>query len=464
MNNKYIIEFKSLVKIGVPIFGSQMSYMLMGATDTAIAGRASATDLAGLAVGTAFANTLWFFVTGVIFSVTPIVAQLYGAKKYFEIGKKLREILWIAAFLGLLLSFIIFNLDSVFTFLPIKESITNVTSGYLKAVAPGIAFITVFTCLRCYSEGMKLTIPIFIIAFSGMLLNIPLDLMFVYGWFGAPKLGGVGCGVATSIVAFIMMITLFIYIFFSKKYTKTKPFLKFTPPSMDTTKEVFKLGLPIGIGIFIELSMFSGAAIILSVLGEVVVASHSVAINIASLFFMVPLSIGLAAATRVGNLIGENNPQQAKVASYSTIYLCIIGALINIVIILTLSSQIVGLYTSELPVFELAVSLIIFAAIFQLPDGIQMGALGSLRGYKDTFIPMVLLLISYWVFAMPIGFYLTNYGIIVPLGAKGMWIGMIIGLSIFSVLSILRLRWIIQMYFKMQNRNTKVSSVEHVSN
>ena len=179
---------------------------------------------------------------------------------------------------------------------------------------------------------------------------------------------------------------------------------------------------------------------------------------------MVPLSIGLAAATRVGNLIGENNPQQAKVASYSTIYLCIIGALINIVIILTLSSQIVGLYTSELPVFELAVSLIIFAAIFQLPDGIQMGALGSLRGYKDTFIPMVLLLISYWVFAMPIGFYLTNYGIIVPLGAKGMWIGMIIGLSIFSVLSILRLRWIIQMYFKMQNRNTKVSSVEHVSN
>ena len=298
--------------------------------------------------------------------------------------------------------------------------------------------------MRCYSEGMTLTKPIFIIAFSGMLLNIPLDLIFVYGWFGFPKLGGMGCGVATSIVSLIMMVVLFMYIALSKNYKKTAPFIAFTLPSIETTKEVFKLGLPIGIGIFIELSMFSGAAIILSVLGEVVVASHTVAINIASLFFMVPLAIGLAAATRVGNLIGEKNPYQAKIASHSTIFLCIVGALMNVLIILIFGSNIVSLYTTELPVFELALSLIIFAAIFQIPDGIQMGALGSLRGYKDTFIPMILLLISYWVFAMPIGFYLTNYGFASPLGAKGMWYGMIIGLSIFSILSIFRLRWIIK--------------------
>ena len=451
MNNKYIIEFKSIVKIGIPIFGSQMSYMLMGATDTIIAGRASATDLAGLAVGTAFANTLWFFVTGVIFSVTPIVAQLFGAKKFKEIGKKLREILWIAGFLGFLLACVIFNLDLLLVFLPIEDSITNVTTGYLKAVAPGIAFITIFTCLRCYSEGMTLTKPIFIIAFTGMLLNIPLDLIFVYGWFGLPQLGGMGCGVATSIVSLIMMIVLFVYIALSKNYKKTTPFKSFTLPSIETTKEVFKLGLPIGIGIFIELSMFSGAAIILSVLGEVVVASHTVAINIASLFFMVPLAIGLAAATRVGNLIGEKNPHQAKIASHSTIFLCIIGALMNVLIILIFGSNIVSLYSTELPVFELALSLIIFAAIFQIPDGIQMGALGSLRGYKDTFIPMILLLISYWIFAMPIGFYLTNYGFERPLGAKGMWYGMIIGLSIFSILSIFRLSWIIKRTLKFKN-------------
>ena len=414
----------------------------MGTTDTIIAGRASANDLAGLAVGTAFSNTVWFFFTGIIFAVTPIVAQLYGAKKFLEIGKKLREILWVAAALGLLMAFIFFNMNIIIDLLPIKSSITSITIDYLKAVSIGWFFVTIFTCLRCYSEGMTYTKPVFYIAFAGVLLNIPLDLIFVYGYFGAPKLGGVGCGIATTIVSFIMMISIFVYINISERYKKTKPFLEFTLPSLATTKEVFKLGLPIGLGIFIELSMFSGAAIILSVLGEVVVAGHSVAINIASLFFMVPLAIGLASSTRVGNLIGERNPKQAKVAATSTVLLCMMGALMNSVIIILFGSYIVGLYTTEIPVLELAISLIFFAAIFQLPDGIQMGALGSLRGYKDTFIPMILLLISYWIFAMPIGYYLTNFGFGNPYGAKGMWFGMIIGLTIFSFLSIFRLRWI----------------------
>ena len=444
MIDKYIIEFKQLIKIGIPIFGSQMSYMLMGATDTLIAGRASSADLAGLAVGNAFSTTLWMFVSGVIFSVTPIVAQLYGAKKYTEIGKKVREILWIALFLGLSICLILMNIGLFLDLLPIEEGITSISTEYLKAVSVGYAFITIFTCLRCYSEGMTLAKPVFYIAFGGMLLNIPLDLMFVYGWFGAPKLGGVGCGYATTIVSFVMMIALILYIYISKNYKKTELFSGYSPPSAETTKEVFKLGFPIGFGIFIELSMFSGAAIILGILGETVVASHSIAINIASLFFMVPLSIGLASATRVGNLIGEQNPRQAKVASYATIYMCILGAVINSVIIIVFRTSLVGIYTTDLLVIDLAVSLLIFAAIFQIPDGIQMGALGGLRGYKDTFIPMILLFISYWIFAMPIGYFLTNTGFNKPLGAAGMWYGMIIGLTIFSFLSIGRLNWIIK--------------------
>ena len=421
-----------------------MSYMLMGATDTLIAGRASSADLAGLAVGNAFSTTLWMFVSGVIFSVTPIVAQLYGAKKFTEIGKKVREILWIALFLGLSICLILMNMGLFLNLLPIEEGITSISTEYLKAVSVGYAFITIFTCLRCYSEGMTLAKPVFYIAFGGMLLNIPLDLMFVYGWFGAPKLGGVGCGYATTIVSFVMMIALILYIYISKHYKKTELFSGYSPPSAETTKEVFKLGFPIGFGIFIELSMFSGAAIILGILGETVVASHSIAINIASLFFMVPLSIGLASATRVGNLIGEQNPRQAKIASYTTIYMCILGALINSLIIIVFRTSLVGIYTTDLLVLDLAVSLLIFAAIFQIPDGIQMGALGGLRGYKDTFIPMILLFISYWIFAMPIGYFLTNTGFNKPLGAAGMWYGMIIGLSIFSFLSIGRLNWIIK--------------------
>ena len=447
MLKRYFEEIKTLSKIGIPIFGTQMSYMLMGTTDTIIAGRASSLDLAGLGQGTIISNTIFFLFCGVIFSVTPIVAQLNGAKRYVEIGKKLREILWIAGLLGFVLMIVLININPVintiydFLNLDIDKELQTIATDYLRVVAPGIAFLTIFSCLRCYSEGMALTLPVFIISVSAMLINIPLDIIFVYGLFGAPKLGGVGCGIATSIVTFSAMIVMACYIAFSKKYSKTKPFSEFTPPSLETFKEVFKLGFPIGFGIFIELSMFSGAGLIIAVLGPTILASHLIAINIASLFFVVPLSIGLASATRVGNLVGEEKPSDAKFASSAAVYFCLITALINMLVILAFKTQLVGLYNNEEIVIATASALLIFAAIFQIPDGIQMGALGSLRGYKDTFIPMILLLISYWIFALPTGYYLS-VGSTDALGASGMWIAMILGLCIFAVLSIIRLRHI----------------------
>ena len=447
MLKRYFKEIKTLSKIGIPIFGTQMSYMLMGTTDTIIAGRASSLDLAGLGQGTIISNTIFFLFCGVIFSVTPIVAQLNGAKRYVEIGKKLREILWIAGLLGFVLMIVLININPVintiydFLNLDIDKELQTIATDYLRVVAPGIAFLTIFSCLRCYSEGMALTLPVFIISVSAMLINIPLDIIFVYGLFGAPKLGGVGCGIATSIVTFSAMIVMACYIAFSKKYSKTKPFSEFTPPSLETFKEVFKLGFPIGFGIFIELSMFSGAGLIIAVLGPTILASHLIAINIASLFFVVPLSIGLASATRVGNLVGEEKPSDAKFASFAAVYFCLITALINMVVILAFKTQLVGLYNNEEIVIATASALLIFAAIFQIPDGIQMGALGSLRGYKDTFIPMILLLISYWIFALPTGYYLS-VGSTDALGASGMWIAMILGLCIFAVLSIIRLKYI----------------------
>jgi MATE family multidrug resistance protein len=447
----YLEEIKKLSKIGIPIFGTQLSYMLMGTTDTIIAGRASSLDLAGLGQGTIISNTLFFLFCGVIFSVTPIIAQLNGAMKFEEIGKKLREILWIAILLGILLMLILININpfinSIYDFLSldIDKELQEIATSYLKVVAPGMAFLTIFTCLRCYSEGMALTLPVFVISASAMIINIPLDIIFVYGLFGAPKLGGVGCGIATSIVTFCSMIVMILYILFSPKYKKTKPFSEFTMPSKKTSIEVFKLGLPIGFGIFIELSMFSGAGLIIAVLGPKILASHLIAINIASLFFVVPLSIGLASATRVGNLVGEKNFLGAKFASFSAVYFCFFAAIINMFIILTFKTQLVSLYNNEDYVIALGASLLIFAALFQLPDGIQMGAAGSLRGYKDTFIPMILLLVSYWIFALPVGYYLS-IGSKSAIGASGMWIAMIIGLCIFSLLAIARLKFVHKRY------------------
>ena len=441
--NKYISEIKSIVIIGLPIFGSQTSYMLMGVTDTIVAGRANTTDLAALAIGNSIFNPLWFALSGVLFAVTPIVAQLFGAKKFNQIEDKIRQILWMALMVGLALSLILINIGPIIKLLPIDLEVSAITSEYLRAIAIGAVFMGLFTCLRCFSEGMTLTLPVFYVAFTGMLINIPLDIILVNGLFGFPKLGGVGCGYATSLIAIIQTIAISILIMKSKLYKDVRIFKSITLPKLETFKEVFKLGIPIGFGIFIELSMFSGAALIISALGVGVIASHTIAINITSVFFMLPLAFGLATATRVGNLIGEQRLLDAEFSTRSSLLLCFVIAIITTITIYTFREFLVSLYTNDPQVIALGVSLLLYAAIFQIPDGVQMSAVGSLRGFKDTFVPMILILISYWVIALPAGFVMT-YGIIGPkLGAAGMWIGMILGLSVFCLLGILRLKKVV---------------------
>ena len=451
MLTKFINEFKSLLKIGLPIFGSQVSYVFMGTTDTLVAGRASSTDLAALAIGSAFTHPIWLLIAGVTFAITPIMAQLYGAKKYNMIGYKLGEVLWISLSLGLLFLIIYPNLYILVNMLQLDAEVASIAGDYLKALSIGMFAMTIFTCLRCYSEGLALTLPIFYIALAGMLINIPLDIIFVYGYFGIPPMGGVGCGYATSIVSVFMTLTLIIYIAKSKNYSQTKPFKRLPFPSLKTFIEVFKLGFPIGLGIFIELAMFSGAAMIISPLGTDIVAGHAIAMNIASFFFVISLSVGLAAATRVGNLIGAKKMTDARFASVSSVFLCTIIAVFNTLIILIFKDQLSAMFSSEDAVVMIASSLLIFAAIFQIPDGAQIGAVGSLRGYKDTFAPMIITLVAYWFIAIPIGYYLTFYGIDDPLCASGMWIAMIGGLTIFAILIIKRLQWISKKFLRVMS-------------
>ena len=432
--NKFFAETRHFFRIGVPMLGSQLSFMIMSATDTIVAGRAGADQLAGLVIANSFTFPIYMFMAGIIFSVIPIVAQLNGAKKDLEIGQKIRETFWLTLFLGFLLIVIFYFGSELMSLLPIDEKITSISISYLKAISIGMFFYIMYRLLSSYSEGLTLTLPVFFVVFSGALINIPLDIIFVYGYFGVPEMGGVGCGYATSIVSTLMFIAMLCIVLLSKPYKKNKLFSKFNGPSIKTSIEVLKLGTPIGFGIFAEMSMYSGAAIILAPLGENIVSGHAVALSIASIVFMLPLAIGLAASTRVGNLLGEKRFTDARYSSFISVSLCFFGALFNMTLLFTLGDKLISLYTTDVLVFSIASHLIIFAAIFQIPDGIGMGSLGALRGYKDTFMTMVFLVISYWVFAIPFGYFLTYYGINEPMGASGMWVSMIVGLVIFALL------------------------------
>lgn len=443
---KFINESNHFLKIGIPIFGSQLSYMIMHTTDTIVSGRYSSEELAGLVLAGAFTFPIYMLFQGIMFAITPIVAQLYGSKEFTKIGQKMRQIFWIAILIAFSIFFIFLFLSKILLFFPLDKDILSISTEYLRSVSVGMFFYVMFRYLSSYSEGMTLTLPVFFVVLFGALINIPLDIIFAFGYFGIPEMGSEGCGYATSIVSMIMFFLMLRIILFSKKYKKTELLKEFNGPSLKVSKEILKLGVPIGVGIFAEMTMFSGAAIIISQLGDKILSGHAVALNIASILFMLPLAIGLAGSTRVGNLLGEKKFLDAKYSSYVGVSLCFIGALFNMIMLLIFRENFSSIYSKDIEVINVAISLLIYASIFQIPDGIQMGSLGALRGYKDTFAPMVFLLISYWIFAIPLGYFLTNYGFTKPLGAEGMWISMIMGLVLFSVFIFNRLRLVSSRY------------------
>jgi len=443
---KFITESKHFLKIGIPIFGSQLSYMIMHTTDTIVSGQYDSKELAGLVLANAFTFPIYMLFQGIMFAITPIVAQLFGSREFQKIGQKMRQIFWVAIMNAFLVFFIFIFFSKVLPYFPLDEEILIISSNYLQAVSVGMFFYIMFRFLSSYSEGMTLTLPVFYVVLFGALINIPLDIIFAFGYFGVPEMGSVGCGYATSIISMTMFFLILKIILSNKLYKKTELLKEFDGPSLKVTKEILKLGIPIGIGIFAEMSMFSGAAIIIGQLGDKVLSGHAIALNIASIVFMLPLAIGLAGSTRVGNLIGENRFTDAKFSSYTGVTLCFIGALINMTMLLLFRDKFASVYSGDLEVLGVAVSLLFYAAIFQIPDGIGMGSLGALRGYKDTFAPMVFLIISYWIFAIPFGYFLTNYGLTNPLGAEGMWISMILGLLIFSMFIFNRLRTVSSRY------------------
>tara|TARA_B110000003_G_scaffold267991_1_gene296913 strand:- start:811 stop:2166 length:1356 start_codon:yes stop_codon:yes gene_type:complete len=430
-------EAKIFKKIGLPILGSQLVMYAMTTTDYIMAGLYSANDLAGVGLGASIFNPLYFLTAGVMFGIAPIIAQHFGAKEFDLIKIKTRKFLWVSLLIGAVFSFLLFNAGIIINLLGTEESISRVSLGYLKAVAFGAIPITLYQALRNYSEGITQTKIVFIIGALGFLLNIPLNYIFIFH-FG---LGGIGCGIATSIISFLGLGTMWLATSILKQYKQTYIYGQFILPDTKSAFELVKIGGPISFGIFVELSMFSGAALVISLFGVMSLAAHTIAINIVGLLFMLPLSLGLASAIRVGNLIGEKNYTKANYAANFSLRLSVFAAIFNFILIILGGEFLISLYTSDLPVISKAIGLLMLAAIFQVPDAIGFSAIGSLRGHKDTFATMVNLIISYWFFALPIGVYLafSNYAGI-PNEAEGIWIGMIIGISVSAVLNALRLK------------------------
>ena len=451
-SSKLIEEIISYAKLAIPMFFTQLATQLIGVASVVMAGNYSSEVLAGILL----ANSVWFptFIGfgGILFFVTAMVAQLNGAGKIGQIGPLVRQALWLVIPIVIIITSILMSTDSILRLVGVEKEIIVFSKEYLSTFIFAVPAILLSQPLRSLTEGITRPLPLSVINFIMLGIHILASYCLIFGNLGFPEMGAKGAGLAAVIATWSALIILISYIKLNKVYDPTNIFDSFEIPSLKVLKEIINGGLPVGLSNFIEVSMFAGASLILGRLGSEVIAAHGIALNIGGLFFMVPLSIGLAAAVRVGNLVGERSYHKARYSSFSSIKFGVIAALFNTFIILMFADHIVDFYTQDLTVIKIVLLLLMFAAFFQIPDGIAMCAVGSLRGYKDTFVPMLIMLLAYWVMALPLGYSLavTDFWAI-SLGAPGMWAGMTLGLCIAATLAIWRLNFTSEEFIRGKN-------------
>lgn len=433
---------KSLAKLAYPILIAQLIQNLMGFVDIVMAGRVSASDMAAVAV----ANSIWLplilTVYGLIMALAVIVSQLAGAKNYAAIGEQTYQTAWIALTLGLSLIGLYYLLAPVIEpIIELEGSLKPLIFDYLRYIVWGAPGYCLYLVLRNYAEGLSYTKPTMVISIVGLLVNIPANYIFIYGEFGAPALGGAGCGVATAIVYWAMFIGMLIYAFTSKILKQASIFEQFYWPNFPEIKNIFSLGTPIALSLLFEVSLFAVVAIILVPFGAETVASHQIALNFSGLIFMVPLSLAMATTIKVGNAIGNNDHQQAKDYTLHAIWLGLLLAVFTAIITVVFRVPIVSIYTAELPVIELAANIMLLATLYQFSDTVQVVSAGALRGYKDTKSILYITFVSYWLIGLTVGLVLGITDWVVPkMGPYGFWIGFITGLSAAAVLLAWRLK------------------------
>ncbi|WP_462165257.1 MATE family efflux transporter [Pseudoalteromonas xiamenensis] len=434
-------EAKRLIQLATPVFFAQVTLVLMSVVDTMMAGQVSAEDLAALSIAVGIWNPILFGLQGILLALTGVVAHCHGAGDDSGIRHYFQQSIYLVLILNALgLSIAPFT-ELVIARLDTAPTIVEKSLGYIWFVKWGMLGFLTFTIYRNVTEGVGLTKPAFYISLLGLLLNIPVNYIFIHGLFGMPALGSAGCGLATSLVFAFMAILQHTYSQRSSVLSKLKLFDNFQKPQPKELSYLFKLGLPICLATFFEVTLFACIPLFIADLGPIAVSGHQIAASVSTVLFMMPLSLSMAIAIRVGNLSGQGHLSSLRTAISTAFMLACMVAAIVATFTFTLRDVVASFYSSNEQVLILASSILVLACIYQLPDALQVAANGALRGLKFTKPISLITFLSYWVIGFTLGFVLAKTNYIVPaMGPQGFWIGIIVGLSVAAILLITAVR------------------------
>jgi len=425
-------EVRNTATLAAPLVIGHLATGLIGFIDNVIAGHHSTATLAGVAIGSAM---FWLPMTlpmGTLMALPPSVAQLDGAGRRDEIGPLFRQALWLALGLGLVLFALLSLSTQLLEPMGIAAGVRPGAAAFLDGIRWGVPALSLYFCLRYLSDGLHWTWPTMVFGFGGVLVLLPLGWAFTFGRFGLPEMGAGGLGLASSCMMWMQALGFACYLARARRFAGLGLFARMDWPRRDVIKGLVKTGLPIGVTVAMESALFVVTALLIGRMGELEVAAHQIAINVASLCFMVPFGLSEATTVRVGHALGRGlGAAGIRRAAFASLILVLATQTLSACVLLLGHTWVVRLYTADAAVAALASSLLLYAAAFQFPDGIQAQAAGALRGLKDTRVPMLLALFAYWGVGMSLG---IGLGLALGWGPRGMWLGLIAGLVVAALL------------------------------
>ncbi|MGR3764692.1 MATE family efflux transporter [Rossellomorea sp. NS-SX7] len=429
MKQTYNLKGKlgQLSLILIPILVTQLGMFAMNFFDTIMSGQFSPTDLAGVAIGSSLWVPVFTGLSGILLAVTPIVAQLIGGGKRKEVPHTVFQGVYAAIFLSFIVIFIgMIVIDPILNGMNLEENVHRVAKEYLIALSIGMIPLFIYNVLRSFIDALGLTRVTMFITLLSLPINVFLNYILIFGKLGIPAMGGVGAGYASAITYWVITIIAFWVIHTKSPFLEFFIFRSLQKPNISKWKEIFRIGVPIGLSIFFEVSIFSAVTLLMSEYKTAVIAAHQAALNFASFLYMIPLSISMALTIVVGFEVGAKRLKDAKIYSWMGVSIALILAVCYGVILYVFRTEISYLYTDDPYVLELIGHFLLYAVFFQLSDAIQAPVQGALRGYKDVNITFIMALISYWVIGLPLGYLLANY---TNFGPYGYWLGLTSGLT-----------------------------------
>jgi MATE family multidrug resistance protein len=426
-------EARAMLALAIPVVTDQIGMMSIGFVDTIMVGRLGSDQLGAVGIGAALYFAFMVFAWGTVGAVTPIVAQAFGAGDRDEIEKTVGQGFWLVIGLTVLGQIFMQFTGPVLRAIGEPEEIIPIAERFVHAISFGMVASLAYGMLRCFTVGLGRTRITMVISIGAALLNIAVDYVLIYGKLGIPALGAQGSGFATAIVQWGMLAAMLLYVRREGELRRYRIFA--LRPSFESIRAMVKLGAPIGIGNSLEASVFGLTSLLMGQIGTVALASHQIALNVASFTFMVPLGVSMAITTRVGQFIGARDPDAASLAGRVGIGLAALFMIFTALVFITIPGAIIAIYTAEPEVILYASGLLMIAGAFQVFDGIQVSAQGALRGLKDTTVPMMTNLVSYWLVGLPFGYLLA---FVFDRGGNGLWWGLTTGLAAAATMHSIR--------------------------